>query len=462
MPQVRWAAMVSVAVVTLAAPVASAQEWGKPKPAVRNEPTAPARSSIPKAVQTGPKLEWTESFVTASRQARQGDKIILAYFGGSDWCEWTKKLDKEVMTTPMFVNWAERNVIPLKVDYPSPDTRQSRATAKQNEILAASYNVAKTPTILFLDMDGEVIDRVGYDSACLRDDEQKGSPVSAMNRFEEILSKRPTGQQLKEYTFLEAAETTEKTGQFLLVMITNPNNKLGSDTRQRLLQSTKLAKFVNTNMAFVNLTWPADDDTSEQAQWFRTFTEGYKVGPAPIQLLVMTYGGRKIQHKIMVVDQVDGLINQLAQQLPKFDYTGTWLTDYRKAQSISAQSGRDILLSFTSFDSSEWCQKLDAEVYQTDAFKQYAQKNLVLVRVDFPTTTTQPTTLKNQNQALAEGFNIRGYPSLVLLNAKGQKIGTAKYMPGGPDAFIKEMDELRRRDFDRRTVTSEQVEVKKK
>jgi thioredoxin-related protein len=411
---------------------------------------------------SGPKLEWTESFVQASKEARKTNKIILAYFAGTDWCEWCKKLDKEVLQTPMFVAWAQRNTVPLLVDYPSPEKQQSRAIAKQNEILAASYNIAKTPTLLFLDADGEVIDRVGYDGACLRDDEKKGSPMQAMSRFEEILQKRPTGQQMKEYTFLEAAELTEKTGQPILIMITRSDNKLGVETRDRLLKSSKLAKFANTNMAFVNLMWPADDDVSPQAKWFKTFTEAHKIGPAPIQLVVMTYGGRKVQHKVLAIDQVDGLVNQLAQQLPKFDYTGSWLTDYRKAQSISAQSQRDMLISFTSFDSSEWCQKLDAEVYQTEAFKQYAQKNLVLVRVDFPTRTEQPASLKSQNQSLAEAFNVRGYPSMVLINAKGQRIGTAKYMPGGPEAFIKELDDLRQRDFDRRTVTSEQVDVIKK
>jgi thioredoxin-related protein len=454
--------MVSIAALALAVSPAAAQEWGKPKPAVRNEPTAPAKSSIPKAVQAGPKLEWTESFVTASRQARQSDKIILAYFCGSDWCEWTKKLDKEVMTTPMFVNWAERNVIPLKVDYPSPDTRQSRATAKQNEILAASYNVAKVPTILFLDFDGEVIDRVGYDGACLRDDEKKGAPMLAMERFESIVAKRPTGQQMKEFTFVEATEITEKTGQPILILITNPTVKQAVDTRDLLLKSGKLARFVNTNMAFVNLSWPAETDTSPQAKWFKTFTDAWKIGPASIQLVMMTYGGRKVQHKITSVGQIDGIINQLATQLPRFDYNGTWLTDYRKAQSISAQTQRDILIAFTSFDSSEWCQKLDAEIFQQDAFKEYAKQNLVLVRCDYPQNTEQATELKQQNQSLAEAYNIRGYPSIVLINASMQKIGTAKYMPGGPEAFIKELNDLRQRDFDRRTLVSDQVEVKKK
>lgn len=467
MPELRGIVVRLGIAVALLAGAARAQDWPKkgaaapapgPSRAATNAPPMPAKPAVP----AGPKLEWTESFVQASRKARQDDKIIMALFAGSDWCEWTKKLDKEVLQTPIFVKWAERNVVPLMIDFPSPEKRQSMALAKQNEILATSYNVAKTPTILFLDFDGEVIDRVGYDGACLRDDEPKGSPMLALERFESILAKRPTGQQIKEYAFLEAAEMTEKTGQPILLLITSPQSKQAMETRDLLLKSGKFARFVNTNMAFVNLTWPGAEDTSAQATWFKTFTDAWKIGPAPIQLVVMTYGGRKVQHKILAVGQIDGLINQLAQQLPKFDYTGTWLTDYRKAQSIAAQSGRDILIAFTSFDSSEWCQKLKAEVFDQDTFKKYAQQNLVLVRCDYPETTEQTPALKQQNTALAEAFNIRGYPSMVLINAKNQKIGTAKYMPGGPDPFIKELNDLRQRDFDRRTLTSEQVEVKKK
>jgi len=75
-------------------------------------------------------------------------------------------------------------------------------------------------------------------------------------------------------------------------MITKPDAKVGAETRDRLLKSTKFGKFVNANVAFVNLTWPAVDDISEQAKWFKTYTETHKIGPAPFQLVLMSYGAR--------------------------------------------------------------------------------------------------------------------------------------------------------------------------
>ena len=52
-------------------------------------------------------------------------------------------------------------------------------------------------------------------------------------------------------------------------------------------------------------------------------------------------------------------------------------------------------------------------------FKQYAKDNLVLLRCDFPKSTTQPAGLIEQNRNLADMFAIRGYPRMVILNPLG-------------------------------------------
>src|SRR6185436_2716694 len=41
------------------------------------------------------------------------------------------------------------------------------------------------------------------------------------------------------------------------------------------------------------------------------------------------------------------------------------------------------------------------------------------------------------NQGLAEKYGIQGYPTVILLNSKGNQIGRLGYMAGGPKAFIK-------------------------
>jgi thioredoxin-related protein len=101
-------------------------------------------------------------------------------------------------------------------------------------------------------------------------------------------------------------------------------------------------------------------------------------------------------------------------------------------------------------DSSEYCQKFDQEIFKTDEFIKYAKKNIVLLRVDFPKDekklAAQSEALREQNKQLADQFAIRGYPTVVILNFMGQRIGDAKYMKGGPEFFLKQLDQVVRND----------------
>src|SRR3954452_19433304 len=98
--------------------------------------------------------KWLTSFTYATGQARREDKLIVAYFRGSDWDDYCKKLDRDVLNTELFVDWAEKNVVLLDVDFPA-DKRQSPSQKKHNDALKDRYSVIKVPTFVFLDSDGE-------------------------------------------------------------------------------------------------------------------------------------------------------------------------------------------------------------------------------------------------------------------------------------------------------------------
>ena len=101
-------------------------------------------------------------------------------------------------------------------------------------------------------------------------------------------------------------------------------------------------------------------------------------------------------------------------------------------------------------DGGEWSARMDREIFQTPEFTTYAKKNLVLLKVDFPTAATQPASASDR--MLADLFNIRGYPTVVVVNPLGQKLVDSKYMKGGPAAFLGELDPILRNDSLRRTA----------
>ena len=115
-----------------------------------------------------------------------------------------------------------------------------------------------------------------------------------------------------------------------------------------------------------------------------------------------------------------------------------WTTDYRAALKQAQAQNKLVLLDFTGSDWCGYCKLLDKEVLSRSAFQRYADRNYILVTVDFPHAKQLPADLKRQNDALNKRFKIVGFPTLIVLNAKGGELGrSVGYPPGtGPSATI--------------------------
>jgi protein disulfide-isomerase len=120
-----------------------------------------------------------------------------------------------------------------------------------------------------------------------------------------------------------------------------------------------------------------------------------------------------------------------------------WLHDWNKAQEEAKANHKLLFLNFTGSDWCGWCIKLDKDIFSQPQFKDYAHDNLVLVELDFPRRKSQPTEEKKQNVQLAQQYEVLGFPTIVVLNSSGQKVWQFDgYFPGGPEAFIEQLQKL--------------------
>ena len=130
-----------------------------------------------------------------------------------------------------------------------------------------------------------------------------------------------------------------------------------------------------------------------------------------------------------------------------------WETDIKKAISVSNKSKKPMLLLFTGSDWCGYCIRLQKEVLKTPEFKTWAQKNVVLVELDFPRGIQQSEALQKQNNALQHIFGIQGYPTVYFATAKLNKkkipsytgIGSTGYVAGGPKVWLEEANEILKR-----------------
>lgn len=119
-----------------------------------------------------------------------------------------------------------------------------------------------------------------------------------------------------------------------------------------------------------------------------------------------------------------------------------WLTDFDKAKELAAEKELPILVNFSGSDWCRWCVKLSDEVLTHDEFAEYASENLVLFVADFPRFSEQDEDEAAQNQELADTYGIRGFPTVLLLDAEGNLLAQTGYQQGGPEAYVTHLQGL--------------------
>lgn len=139
-------------------------------------------------------LQWQTDLMKANELSQKSKKPIFAFFTGSDWCGWCHKLQRDVFAKPAFVEWANKNVVLLELDFPRYKTLP-QDLAQQNFTLQQQLRVNGYPTIwlFYLNKDDvknqmniQTLGSLGYPSGA----EQGKEEVKFLNTANSILANR--------------------------------------------------------------------------------------------------------------------------------------------------------------------------------------------------------------------------------------------------------------------------------
>lgn len=120
-----------------------------------------------------------------------------------------------------------------------------------------------------------------------------------------------------------------------------------------------------------------------------------------------------------------------------------WSTDLEVSIEKARAEGKSLLVDFTGSDWCVWCIRLDEEVFATDAFREGIKDRLVLVKLDYPRDTSAQTEEQRRKLAdWAQRYAISGYPTILLLDGEGRPFAKTGYQQGGPEAYLKHLEEL--------------------
>ena len=90
-----------------------------------------------------------------------------------------------------------------------------------------------------------------------------------------------------------------------------------------------------------------------------------------------------------------------------------WLT-ITEAQELNKKQPKPFLVDIYT-DWCGWCKRLQYDVFSKPEFVAWAQKNVILLELDFPRTKQLPAELAQQNSGMQQALKVTGYPTCWLL-----------------------------------------------
>lgn len=117
-----------------------------------------------------------------------------------------------------------------------------------------------------------------------------------------------------------------------------------------------------------------------------------------------------------------------------------WHTSYDSALRQARERHQPLLLFFTGSDWCTWCHKLEEEVLGRREFADAMGNVFVFVRLDFPMNRKLPNW--EQNQRLSNKYEIKSYPTVLILDEQEHIIGKTGYQAGGVQHYVAHLNGL--------------------
>ncbi|WP_421811613.1 thioredoxin family protein [Flagellimonas sp.] len=90
---------------------------------------------------------WTNDVVSAKQTAKYSDKNIMIFFTG-EWCSPCRIMKRQVFADNEAIKSIHSKVVPVEINIDHPDSKN----------LVKQFNIGATPTTIFIDSQGKVID----------------------------------------------------------------------------------------------------------------------------------------------------------------------------------------------------------------------------------------------------------------------------------------------------------------
>lgn len=104
-----------------------------------------------------------------------------------------------------------------------------------------------------------------------------------------------------------------------------------------------------------------------------------------------------------------------------------WEGSFKKAQKLAKAQEKPLLIFFTGSDWCGPCKMLVTDFFDSEKFKEIAAEEFILYEADKPRNNDLITEAqKEDNAKLRTKYKVNSYPTIIILDSKGNEIGRKK------------------------------------
>jgi len=131
---------------------------------------------------------------------------------------------------------------------------------------------------------------------------------------------------------------------------------------------------------------------------------------------------------------------------PKSSTPAGFTDNLDEAFAKAKKEGKLVYACFSGSDWCGWCKKLEREVFTQPEFVPAVEKDYVLVFIDTPSNKGVLTErAKKENPKLVKKYGINGFPTALILDGDGKKVGETGYRKGGAAQYIAHLLEIKKK-----------------
>jgi len=243
---------------------------------------------------------WLTSYDAAMAESERSGRPVLVLFTGSDWCPHCRTLEKNVLETSTFRDWADGRLVLLLIDLPRQGI--SEEVRVERSKVCIKYGVRSFPAVLLLGPDGARLgEKRGYDgqsaNAWVADMAQfvpvsapkavtAARPVTAPTTVAK--GDEPAGGEVLD-SLDKAIETARGSKRPILLVVARPGDKAARSHSDSLINDPEFAPFVRENFVVAHVP-PSPDSGSQQAASLESLLGGVELPPEAVELIVTDDG----------------------------------------------------------------------------------------------------------------------------------------------------------------------------